>query len=200
MILPDDTRRLHMNGMISFFKKHHIVQNTEDETVLRYGLELLFNACASIPLLLFIGYMTGYLIPAVFFYLTYLYLKKDTGGYHAGSRIGCILQYNLTCLALFLLYRHRWIPIRPGVILIFLYIFVYAFAPVLSLKKKISAEQIFRHKKAARRKCVFITLFCFCIHYFHILPSLWEDFIYLGLLMLCLTILLGVLENTWQKG
>lgn len=188
-----------MDKIIAFLKKHQTIQDAADETVLRYGLELLLNACASILLLLFLGYLTGYLPQTIIFYLTYLYFKKDTGGYHAGSHIGCILQYNLTCLILFLLYRHQWLQIHPGLILISLYIFVYAFAPVLSSKKKIPEKQILRHKKAARCKCMIVTLFCLCIHLFHLLPSSWEDFLYLGLLMICLTILLGVLENTWQK-
>lgn len=146
--------------IIGKLKEYHLIVSEEDEIIFRYGFELLINAMVSVSVLLAVGTLLGYLKETVLFYLTYLFLKKNTGGYHAESHVGCVLQFNLFCFLLFLLYKHSLLPIYDAGILTLLIICVYFFAPLEDKNKKVTAEQFQTHKKACRAKLVFITALC----------------------------------------
>ena len=185
--------------ILNKMKEHHLIVSKEDEIIFRYGLELLLNALISVSILLIMGTLLGYLKETVIFYLTYLFLKKNTGGYHAQSHVGCILQFNLFCLILFLIYKYGMLPICEAGILTLLGISVFFFAPLEDKNKKVTDEQLQMHKRSCRAKLVLITAFCLCLKIFHIEQNSLYDFFYLGLLMVSITILLGALKKHITK-
>lgn len=171
----------------------------EDRTVKKYGLELFLNACANAAILMLIGCLLGYPLQTVLFYLTYLFFKKDTGGYHADSHAGCILQFNLSCLLLFLFYRSRRFPLPRECILLLLFCMIFFFAPVISRNKKISQERQARHHRNAVLKSFFMSLLLYMLEYTSLLNDSEMDFIYLGLFMVSVTILLGIIKNIYLE-
>lgn len=185
--------------IIDKLKEYHLIVSEEDEIIFRYGFELLINAMVSVSVLLTVGTLLGYLKETVLFYLTYLFLKKNTGGYHAESHVGCVLQFNLFCFLLFLLYKHSLLPIYDAGILTLLIISVYFFAPLEDKNKKVTDEQLKTHKKACRVKLAFITALCICLRLFHVTRNSLYDFFYLGLLMVSITVLLGTLKKYITK-
>lgn len=175
------------------------IVSEEDRMVKKYGLELFLNACANAAILMITGCLLGYPLQTVLFYLTYLFFKKDTGGYHADSHAGCILQFNLACLCLFLSYRYgRW-RLRKKCILLFLSLMVFLFAPVTSRNKKISQKQQERHHRNAVLKMFFMCLLLYTLEYIPFWNDSRTDFIYLGLLMVGVTLLLGIIKNIYLE-
>lgn len=175
-----------------------MISSAEERAVKRYGIELLFNAAANTIGIMLQGFLLGRPWHTAIFYCTYLLFKKDTGGYHAGSHLGCILQFNCACLALFLAYQYGGLPIwRPG-ILICLLLSVFLFAPVISEKKKISFSQYHTHKMHARIKTVLAAALLPAIEQFTAVAPEFLQYIYLGLLFLEITVLLGA-ANTQVK-
>lgn len=185
--------------IVNKMKLHHLILTEEDEIIFRYGLELLLNALVSVSVLLTISALLGYFNETIIFYLTYLFLKKNTGGYHAESHVGCILQFNLFCFLLFLFYRYGLLPIHETGILSLLIISVFFFAPLEDKNKKITDEQFQKHKKACLAKLAFITALCICLRLFHVTQNSLYDFFYLGLLMVSITVLLGTLKKYITK-
>lgn len=172
-------------------KSHGYLASEDEEIIFRYGLELLLNAIVSVSVLLCIGTLLGYLKETIVFYLTYLFLKKNTGGYHANSHLGCILQFNLFYLCFFLLYKHDLLPVNRIGIVFLLVISVFGFAPIEDRNKKVTREQFALHKRNARIKTIVLVILCICLELFHAPHSSLHDFFYLGMLMVSITILLG---------
>lgn len=171
-----------------------MISSTEERVVKRYGMELLFNAIVNTAGILLQGFLLGRPWHTIVFYCTYLLLKRDTGGYHAESHLGCILQFNCACLALFLTYQYGFLPIwHPGV-LWGLFVCVFLFAPIISTNKKISFEQYQVHKMRARIKTV---LFIILLPLIEVVTVNQEacNYVYLGLLLLEVTILMGVIKS-----
>lgn len=183
-----------MDKIIQILTNNNLIKTKEDEAIIRYGLELLLNAVVSVSILLTLGAVLGIFWETLIFYITYLFLKKNTGGYHADSHIGCITQFNLFCLILFLLQKHHLILIPRLVIHLFLIICVFGFAPVKSENKKISPQKMTCHKKTARIKCLIVCVLSPVLKRLHFPESLLQYY-YLGLLMICITILLGARKN-----
>ena len=119
-----------LDKIIFLMKKNLLILTEDDEIVVKYGLELLFNTVISVSVLMIIGILMGLFKETLLFYLTYLFLKKNTGGYHANSHLGCVLQFNSFCLIIFLLYRYSLLPICETAILFLLIVSVFFFAPV----------------------------------------------------------------------
>lgn len=184
-----------INRITKIMKSHGYLPTKEDEIIFHYGLELLLNAVVSVSVLLCIGTLLGYLKETIIFYLTYLFLKKNTGGYHANSHLGCILQFNLCCLCFFLLYKHHLLPLyRPGIIFLLL-VSVFVFAPIEDHNKKVAPKQFTVHKKAARVKTIVLVVLSTCLELFQASYRSLLDFFYLGILMISITVLLGAFKN-----
>lgn len=176
-----------------------LISSDEDRMVKRYGMELFFNACVNTMAILLIGCLLSCPLQAAIFYFTYVSLKKDTGGYHANSHIGCILQFNGTCLILFLLYQHHILRIHRAGILIFLLLCVFLFAPVISLGKRLPTNQENRHRRYARIKVILAIILLFILeHWIKLSPAI-TGYIYLGLLMVGATVILGEFKNKYLK-
>ena len=176
-----------------------LVSSEEDAIVIRYGLELIINSIISITILFSIGTLLGFFKETVVFYLTYLFLKKNTGGYHANSHIGCIQQFNLSCLAMFLLYKHGLLPIYETGLLFVMVFSVFIFAPIEDRNKKIPAEMFQSHKRKCRGKAIFLLVLGLVLKVSNIRHNTLYDFFYLGILMVCITILFGYLKKRLTK-
>lgn len=179
----------------NIMKSHGYISSKDEEIIFRYGLELLLNAIASVSVLLCISTLLGYFNEAIVFYLTYLFLKKNTGGYHANSHLGCILQFNVFCLCLFLLYKYNVLPIYRAGIVLLLIISVFCFAPLEDSNKKVTPEQFASHKRESRIKTIVLVVVCICLELLQAPYNSLSDFFYLGMLMVSITVLLGALKK-----
>ena len=188
-----------LDKLLDNMEEQGLISTAEERMVKRYGMELFFNACANAMIILLIGCLLSCPLQAAVFYFTYVFLKKDTGGYHANSHIGCILQFNCTCLILFLLYQYHILKLHRTGILIFLFLCIFLFAPVISLSKHLSEDQKNKHRRQARLKAFLVLILHLVLeHWIRFSPAI-TDYIYLGLLMVGITIILGEFKNKYLK-
>ncbi len=188
-----------LDKIVFLMKKNRLILAEDDEIVVKYGLELLFNTVISVSVLMIIGILMGYFKETILFYLTYLFLKKNTGGYHANSHLGCVLQFNSFCLIIFLLYRYSLLPICETAILFLLIVSVFFFAPVEDHNKEVLPDQLLLHKHTCRRNTIFLVILCICLKLLHVPTNSMYNFFYLGMLMISITILLGSFKNHLTK-
>lgn len=188
-----------LEELLDNMEEQGFISSREERMVKRYGMELFFNACVNTMIILLIGCLLSCPLQAAIFYFTYVFLKKDTGGYHASSHIGCILQFNCMCLILFLLYQNHILKIHRTGILIFLFLCVFLFAPVISLNRQLSEAQENKHRRQARVKAVLALILLFLPEHGAILSPSITDSIYLGLLMVGITVILGEIKNKYLK-
>ena len=123
-----------------------IKEGIEDESqrdVLLYGSALLISNITNILVVLFIGMILSELLNAIVFFFFFILLREQTGGYHAGSPLGCntVLGINtvIALLIIKVLKSHIQIAlIVSGFIAAFsLYIF-YRYAPKEHRNKNLS--------------------------------------------------------------
>lgn len=179
--------------------KQQGVCTEENEKVYRYGLELFLNGLVNTLLLLLLGAFFHKLPEAVTFIIAYRILKKDSGGYHADSHLGCVVQFNLVFLGILLLdERGAWnsAPYLLGGCVLSLLI-IWAFAPVVALNKEMTPEEVQEHRKKVKRNSL-----VFCLLLLFVVPNLQKlsnfgRFTALGYCMAGLTVIMGWGKNRY---
>lgn len=171
----------------------------DDEAIFRYGAELLFNAAANWVGVFLMGAIFGYPLQALFFMAVYCFVKSDSGGYHAGSHLSCILQFNLFVGVLFLGYTA--LGMAPGVLytaLLAAVVMIFRFAPIEAVNKPLDASERHLHRLRARVKIVLISIVVLTCRGLQ-LQSSYLDFFYLAIVMIAVTIGRGVLEAERER-
>lgn len=188
-----------LEKILDLMETKGMISSIEERTVRRYGLELLFNGAANTTGLLIQGFLLGRPLHVIIFYCTYLFFKIDTGGYHARSHLACILQFNLACFLLLTSYQYGYFALYKLGILILLLICVFLFAPVVSHMKQLSKEQQKLHRSRARRKSI-ITVLLLIMGQIAKIRFMMIDYLYLGLLLTEITVLMGAAQNLYEKA
>ena len=68
-------------------KKGVITEELKDVYI--YGFDLLFSFLISTTIILTIGLITHQILPTIFFLLTFILVRRYTGGYHANTYLKC---------------------------------------------------------------------------------------------------------------
>ena len=72
-----------------------IIKNSDDEIknqeILKYGLELLILKTFFVSILLIIGILSGNILESIVFTVSFSQIRSISGGYHAKSRLSCLI-------------------------------------------------------------------------------------------------------------
>ena len=93
------SEKFHKEGLIS----------DEEKEIIQFGLESLEGNLAGVLLTLFIGIIFGAIWEAILFYIWFLPLRKSIGGFHADTKVKCLVASATAIFmtfALFTLFRY----------------------------------------------------------------------------------------------
>lgn len=62
-----------------------------DEEIIRYGMTAIFNGIVSITIMLILGAINKKILESAIYLLSNLMIYTQVGGYHAKTRLGCIV-------------------------------------------------------------------------------------------------------------
>ncbi|MBO5426535.1 MAG: accessory gene regulator B family protein [Lachnospiraceae bacterium] len=128
---------------------------TEDELpIYKYGLSAFVNSFSQIILLFLLGLCYGVISETVSFLLVFILTRRFTGGYHADTKLKCLLlgvfmwfiatsmsKVSLSLNAILILYL---------VIVIFSVVITFKYAPVEHRNKPLSKSVYLQNKKLGR--------------------------------------------------
>lgn len=63
----------------------------EDKEIVQFGLESLSGNLLGIVLILVIGIGFGHILEAILLWMFWFFLRKNAGGFHAKTKMGCLL-------------------------------------------------------------------------------------------------------------
>lgn len=143
---------------------------TEDELpIYKYGLSAFVNSFSQIILLFLLGLCYGVISETVSFLLVFILTRRFTGGYHADTKLKCLLlgvfmwfiatsmsKVSLSLNAILILYL---------VIVIFSVVITFKYAPVEHCNKPLS-RSIYLKNKRFGRICASVCLVVGIIMYF----------------------------------
>lgn len=71
------------------FSREGIISE-EDREIVQFGLESLLGNLLGIVLILTIGICFGHVWEAIFLWIFWFFLRKNAGGFHAETKVGCL--------------------------------------------------------------------------------------------------------------
>lgn len=157
-----------------FLLKHsHISAKIKEEQleICQYGMEIILATLLNIGSVLLIGFLGNGWMESIVFLISFSLLRKQTGGYHAGSYFTCNLSLMLCYSVLLWLYHSTvkdfsWISIV--VIFSLHFLLWYFFMPVENENKPLTALQKKKAKKYGLCLSVFYAILsglCFLIKF-----------------------------------
>lgn len=164
--------------------------NTDEAAVFQYGFELLLNSLANLMGVFLIGCLWRKPVESLLFFVCYVFVKRNTGGYHAKSHLSCIAQFNFAYFVLVMFWNLFYVSrMIMCLISIATVISVFLYAPIISRQKSLDEEEIQFHKQKARIKILFLCGIWFLGE--HMFYGSYTDFMFLSIAMLEITMLLG---------
>lgn len=135
------TEKLHSDGIICL----------EEVKVVKYGLINIANNLLGLFITLFIGFYFGYLVESFILWLMVLPLRKNAGGFHANTKIGCFLLSTIMLLTSFAYIKYsEWSTILQILVSIVLFVIIFTMAPVENHNKRLSIIEQLVYKKRTR--------------------------------------------------
>ena len=126
-----------------------------------YGIQLLLSSVLGVILVLTAGLLTCNLINAIFFLLTFIFLRKFTGGLHFNSYITCntvtVLTFLTSAEAQKLITSQEYSQVICCFMMIFSIIITLVFAPLSNPNKEITHSE--------KRRFRLISILILLIHF-----------------------------------
>lgn len=135
---------------------------TEDEDIVRYGLEITITRTVFIIVIVLIGLLTKCLAEVAVFTVSYSLLRQYCGGFHAKSRSICFALSLLTLIIALIainlveVISIMYIPI--GILLLAAVLYIFAAAPIDTANKRLDEDEIRVYGKRAKCLTAFLTL------------------------------------------
>ncbi len=85
------------------FSREGIISE-EDKEIVQFGLESLLGNLLGIVLIVVIGNGFGHILEAIFLWIFWFILRKNAGGFHAETKIGCLLISIVILIVAFILF------------------------------------------------------------------------------------------------
>lgn len=135
-----------------FLKRFRIAEKMEKEQleICQYGMEIILATLVNIGSVLLIGFLWGRLMESIVFLAGFVVIRRQTGGYHAGSYFTCNLSLVL-CYSILLFIYHttvsgfHWMSL--SVVFAMHFLVWYFFMPVENENKPLTAIQKGKAKK-----------------------------------------------------
>lgn len=117
----------------------------EDIEIYQFGLDILCLKLFHYISYLLIAIFCGKLVDFLVFFLAFLCLRKNAGGYHSETKWGCYMWSCLTVIAVVLIMKyvtmHNELIIMSSVYLIIADFFIILFAPVENRNRGLDMEE-----------------------------------------------------------
>ncbi len=89
------------------FSREGIISE-EDKEIVQFGLESLSGNLLGIVLILAIGIGFGHILEAILLWIFWFFLRKNAGGFHAKTKMGCLLTSSVMLVLSFMIFvSHR---------------------------------------------------------------------------------------------
>ncbi|MBS6397479.1 MAG: accessory gene regulator B family protein [Clostridiales bacterium] len=124
--------------------------------------------------------------------------KEFSGGYHAGSHLSCVTQFNLVYFLLVSGYHFVGVTrIVKCLVTGAVVVCIFMYAPIVSKQKRLSEEEIHSHRKWARIKILILSGVWLAGEFVHC--NTYTDFVFLAICMLEITLILGKIVEAKEK-
>lgn len=128
--------------------------NCEEKEVIRYGLELMLLKVLFWCLIIVTGIIMGCLRICLIYNLMFLVLRSYAGGYHAKTRMRCLIQSVITVIAALTAVKvcceNTFAAAVMAIVAFICGLAVWKFAPVDTESRQLDNEEILRFRKQAR--------------------------------------------------
>ncbi len=139
--------------LLSQMIKFNIIEK-EDEEIYRFGLEGLMLKLVHYTTYLFIAIFLGEVLAFLFFFVSFLLLRKNAGGYHAETKKSCYISSCLTIfgIVVFMKFLRDWsiAGIILAVFTIIADIVIYKLAPLGNKNRELDEEEVMYFKRRTR--------------------------------------------------
>lgn len=160
--------------VIDLFVKYcvnHCIVSPAEIPLLRYCLEKrVYTFVFSIPIIIFCAYISD-VFTAATFYLSFIYLRKITNGFHSTTAIHCFFCSVGVIILLFKVVHPNLTPLVIFILTVLSFLLIWRFAPYNHPNMHLSYDEIKAcQKKSRERICLLIVLMqiislCFGIAY-----------------------------------
>ncbi|MFR4023672.1 MAG: accessory gene regulator B family protein [[Eubacterium] siraeum] len=139
------------NGIADFVcdKKMH-EKNDYERAILVYGYEIILSSALSFAAVIVLGLAFCKLFEAIIFFLTFYFIRRRTGGYHADTYFKCNLIFFLNIIAVLVVISFRisfaWQVIFNVFAFIFCFLLILMKAPIENPNKPICKSKQKKHK------------------------------------------------------
>lgn len=124
-----------------------------------YGCEILLLKIANVGTLLCIALVMGNLVEGIILLLTFMTLRKYTGGFHLGSALSCYIFTALVYMSsLYLCVNYMGSEAMCLVIVIISEIIIVSLAPIDNPNLNLTEEEIMSMKKQIKRLVVLLSV------------------------------------------
>ncbi len=175
----------------------------EDKEIYSYGFQIMISNLLGILLIVLIGLITQEFIITAVYYITFVFLRQITGGYHANSYLSCNTTFFVVSLATIFLIRSIGNSVNIlSILLMFIFslITTAVFAPVENKHKPITQER----KRYFKILSICITLVLYSLSVFLLyFEADWAYDISLSLsitmTVIAVMMIIGVIKNRINK-
>lgn len=156
-----------LNKVAFKFEKNKYI-TTEDTELISYGLFILFSNILYGTVCLLLGCIVGHFIESVTFYLSFLFVRKYAGGFHADTELRCVLLsliaiISTTCI-ICLSFQNNTLEYFILIVAIASTIIISAFSPISSIEKPLSNFEIARYARKSRVRVILLFLIAFVFY------------------------------------
>lgn len=127
------------------------VISPNEKEIVRYGLEIIKDNIIGLSIILILGGCLGYLIESFFLWVIILPLRKNAGGYHASTRLKCILtssgMFAFSCIVFLPMSASTNVHIVVSIIFWWI---IFVEAPIESINKPLDKIEYKIYKKRTR--------------------------------------------------
>jgi accessory gene regulator B len=138
--------------IVKFLIKSDAIE-TEKSEIYEFGIESILSRIFSLILLFFVAFLLTADIEACVFYVSFLLMRKFSGGYHASSYLSCTILYILTFISVVLLSRFIFpvlFTIPTLILALCLSVFtIYIYAPIENPNNPIVDNKRTDYRKSA---------------------------------------------------
>jgi len=153
--------------LTEFFIKCQVIQEADRDTY-EYCFKIFLMNILNFGSILLLGLIFGCLLETILFVIGFSVIRKQAGGYHAGTPLRCYLisvASYVICMFLLYLIPSAWTKFMNLTAIIIAFIIIWRLAPVADSNKPFSIGEYERYKRNSRQ-IISILLMCNLIAYF----------------------------------
>lgn len=171
-----------------------------NESVLRYGCELIITSIIGLLILIVLSLIIGHPIAWVFFVLAFAIHRTSAGGYHAASHAGCFLVTSaMFLIGAIISIKVEWHYLAYLAIAVFSAVLVILLAPLEAANKPLSKKCY----RTNRKRSFWVVAINIIISVFFAMMSLAceeANLYFAGIFFATFSLIMGKIKNSLKGG